>query len=156
MREETIMADIRLPSERHYRHHRRQWQIHLLFCAVMAIGTVAAVLVPGDNPGFVLWPAGVVLILMVGAGVMMRARGGKAYDAESKRIRHDEWITSSMRISSRDALLAVIFAQGPLMFFMAYVPPEPSVVGMGMMTTALGCGAFAWSYLYRTRASADG
>jgi hypothetical protein len=87
---------------------------------------------------------------------MMRARGGKAYDAESKRIRQDEWITSSMRISSRDALLAVIFAQGPLMFFMAYVPPEPSVVGMGMMTTALGCGAFAWSYLYRTRASADG
>ena len=34
-----------------------------------------------------------------------------------------------------------------LMFFMAYVPAEPSVLGMGMMTTALGCGVYAGSYL---------
>jgi hypothetical protein len=41
------------------------------------------------------------------------------------------------------------------MFFMAYVPPEPSVVGMGMMTTALGCGVMAAGYLFHSRESAD-
>jgi putative transcriptional regulator len=65
------------PWKRHLAHHRRQWQPHLLYCAIMAIGMVIAV----------------------------------------------------------------------LMFFMAYVPAEPSVLGMGMMTTALGCGVYAGSYL---------
>jgi hypothetical protein len=152
------MPDIRVPSEDHFRFHRRFWQVYLLFCAAMAIGTVVAVLLPGDNPAIVLVPAGGVLItlnLMIAHRLVARRRDVKEYDAELRRIGQDEWLALSRRKALRDALLAVIFAQGPLMFFMAYVPPAPSVVGMGMLTTAIGCGVYAGSYLHRSRASVD-
>ena len=58
-------------------------------------------------------------------------------------------------LAGSNALVTVILGQVPLMFFMAYVPEEPSVVGMGTLTVALGCGAMAASFLIRSRVSGD-
>jgi uncharacterized membrane protein YfcA len=149
------MSTIKLPSERHLKYHRRQWQLYLLVGAVMAVGTVVAELLPGENPEVVLGPAAAVFMLMLALYLVVRGRDTSAYKEELTRIMQDEWFASSRNRSRRDALLTVVFAQVPLTFFMAYVPPEPSVVGMGMMTTALGGGVFAASYLFRTRTSAD-
>ncbi len=149
------MTNGKLPSERLFKHHRRQWQLYLLFCVVMAIGTIVAVILPGENSEFVMVPASLVLALMVATQLILRSRNAQEYREESRRIRQDEWIVASLQRSQRQAFGAVIFGQAPLMFFMALVPPEPSVVGMGMMTTALGCGVMAAGYLFLSRERAD-
>lgn len=121
----------------------------------MAIGSVIAVLLPGENPEVVLGPAGLVLALMAALHLIVRGRNAEEFKGEFRRINEDEWIVATRDRSQRLAFLAVIFAQVPLMFFMAYVPPEPSVLGMGLMTTALGCGVFAAGYLFYSRENAD-
>jgi hypothetical protein len=125
----------------------------------MALGTVVAVLLPGENSEVVLGPAAAaaaaVFALMLAFYLVVRGRDATRYTEELRRIQQDEWFAAIRNLSRRDALLTVVFAQVPLMFFMAYVPVEPSVAGMGTMTTALGGGAFAASYLFRTRAAAD-
>ena len=149
------MTNGKLPSERLFKHHRRQWQLYLLFCSLMAIGTVVAVIIPGENPEFVLWPTSIVFALMFAIHLIVRSRNAQEFREESRRIRQDEWIVASLQRSQRQAFGAVIFGQAPLMFFMALVPPEPSVVGMGMMTTALGCGVMAAGYLFHSRERGD-
>lgn len=71
----------------------------------------------------------------------------------------DECFALNANRARRVALPTVIFSQVPLMFFMAYMPPEASVegaaFGMGLMTRALGCGAFAASFLFHSRVDAD-
>jgi hypothetical protein len=84
-----------------------------------------------------------------------RLRHRAEFDREAKRIWTDEWTLRGMNRSQGIAMLTMIFAQPPLSAFMAYVPQEPSVVGMSMMTIALGCGTWAGSYLYFTRANVD-
>lgn len=149
------MTNGKLPSERLFKHHRRQWQLYFLFCVVMAIGSMIAVLLPGENTAVVLVPSGLVWALMFALHLIVRARNAEEYKEELRRIHQDEWMAASRNRSLRLALCTVIFGQAPLMFLMAFVPTEPSVVGMGMMTTALGCGVFAAAYLFHSRESAD-
>ena len=149
------MTNGKLPSERLFKHHRRQWQLYLLFCVVMAIGTIIAILLPREDPEIVLVPAVLVFALMFALHLIERARNAEEYQEELRRINYDEWMIASRNRSLRLALLTVIFGQVPLMFFMSLVPPEPSVAGMGMMTTALGCGVFAAGYLFHGRERAD-
>lgn len=78
---------------------------------------------------------------MIVLSLVERERCRTEFDREKKRIWSDEW--------------TMVFPQPPLAFFMAYVPAEPSVVGMSMMTVALGWGTSAASYLYHTRATPD-
>ena len=153
------MTDVHLPSERHFRLHRRQWFLYLLGCTAMGVGTIVAVLTPGDNSGYVIIPTFALFALMVAIGLFERVRRRTEFKREMRRIQQDEW---TLRCHSRavgQALLTVIFGQVPLMFFMAYAPPEPSIegaaMGMGLLTIALGCGAMAASYLYYIRASSD-
>ncbi len=149
------MPTVKLPSERHLRFHRRQWIIYLLGCTAMAVGTIIAVLTPGENPEIVLIPTGGFFALMIVLGLVTRVRWRSDFAREQKRIWSDEWTLRGMQRSSRNAVLTMICAQPALAFFMALVPPEPSVVGMSMMTVALGCGTWAASYLYHTRANPD-
>ena len=149
------MPNLQLPSERHLRFHRRQWIIYLMGCTAMAVGTIVAVLTPGDNPRFVTIPTAAFFGLMIVLGLVERVRRRAEYEREGKRIWSDEWTLRGMNRAKGIALLTTIFAQAPLMFFMAYVPPKPSVVGMGVMTVALGCGTWAATYLYHTRANPD-
>jgi hypothetical protein len=149
------MTEIQLPSERHFRLHRRQWLLYLLGCTAMGVGTIVAVLTPGENPEYVLVPSVTLFSLMFALGFLEQARRRTEFKREMKRIQQDEWTQRGLRRSVSLALRTVIFGQVPLVFFMAYVPPEPSVIGMGLMTVALGCGVMAASYLYYTRASSD-
>ena len=146
----SYMDDIQQPFERFLKFHRRQWTLYLLGCTAMAIGTIVSVLTPGDNPWFVLLPTGAFFGLMVLLAVVARVRHRAEFARESKRIWHDEWTLRGMNRAKGIALLAVIFAQAPLMFFMADLP-KPSVAGMGGMTIAIGCGAMAAAFLYFTR-----
>ena len=151
------MADVQLPSDRHLRFHRRQWVIYLLGCIAMAVGTIIAVLMPGDDDArVVLIPTFGFFGLMVVLSAIEQVRRRTEFEREKERIWTDEWMLRGLHRSLGFALRTVIFAQVPLMFFMAYVPAEPSVVGMGVMTVALGCATWAASYLHYTRASTDG
>lgn len=149
------MPNVQLPAERQLRFHRRQLIIYLMGCTAMAVGTIVAVLTPGDNPKIVLIPTCVFFGLMIALAVVERVRRREEYEREGKRIWSDEWTRRGMSRASKIAMLTMIFAQPPLAFFMALVPPKPSVAGMSMMTVALGCGTWAASYLYHTRANPD-
>lgn len=145
------MSNVQLPSDRFLRFHRRQWLLYLLGCSAMAIGTIVAVLLPGKNPGVVLVPTLVFFIPMIVLLLVERVRHRTEFEREGKRIYSDEWMLRGMNRARGIAMLVTIFAQAPLVFFMSYVPPEPSVPGVSGMTVALGCGTLAASYLYLTR-----
>ncbi len=149
------MTNVQLPSERHFRYHRHHMLLYLLLCTVMAVGTVVAVLTPGENSEFALVPEVIVLVFMTALTLVVRGRRGKDHKREMRRIMQDEWIIRCQARARHTALLTVILVQVPLMPFMAYVPPEPSVFGMGSMTVAVGCGVFAAGYLYHSRANAN-
>jgi hypothetical protein len=119
----------------------------------MAVGTVIAVFT--ENSQIVLIPTGGFFSLMFVIGFVERVRRRAEFEREMKRIQSDEWMLRGMNRAKGIGMMTMIFAQLPLMFFMALVPPEPSIVGMGVMTVALGCGSWAASYLYHTRATLD-
>src|SRR5688572_3294558 len=112
------MNDMHQPFERFLKFHRRQWTLYLLGCTAMALGTIVGVLTPGDNPWFVLLPTGAFFGLMVLLAVVARVRHRAEFARESKRIWNDEWTLRGMNRAKGIALLAVMFAQAPLMFFM--------------------------------------
>jgi MFS family permease len=153
------MNGFQLPSERHLRFHRRQWIIYLMGCTAMAVGTIVAVLTPGENPKVVLVPTVAFFALMIVLSLVERVRCRAEYEREQKRILTDEWTLRGMNRAKGTGMLTMVFVQPPLALLMAYVPPEPSVessvIGMSMMTIALGCGTWAASYLYHTGANPD-
>jgi uncharacterized membrane protein YfcA len=153
-------SNIQVPSERHFRFHRRQWIIYLMGCTAMAIGAVAGLMPGYDGANVVLIPTAGFFGLMIALGLLERVRHREEYEREKKRILTDEWMLRGMNRSLGFAFRTVILGQVPLMFFVAYVPPEPSVsssvVGMGVMTVALGCAVWAAGYLYHTRENPDG
>jgi len=145
------MSTDQIPAERQLRFHRRQWFIYLMGCTAMAVGTIVGVIDPADMPGWVILPTGLFFGLMIVLAVVERLRHREEFAREGKRIQSDEWTIQGMNRAKGQALLMVIFAQVPLMFFMADVPAKPSVAGMGGMTIALGCATMAASFLYHTR-----
>jgi uncharacterized membrane protein YfcA len=83
------MTNGKVPSERLFKHHQRQWQLYLLFCVVMAIGSVIAVLLPGENPEVVLVPTVLVLAVMLALHLIVRGatrRSTGRSSAESTRM----------------------------------------------------------------------
>jgi hypothetical protein len=150
------MSDVQVPAERALRFHRRQWIIYLMGCTAMAIGIVVAVLMPGDDPGVVIWPTVGLFGLMIVLAFVERVRHREEHRKEYARIMKDEWTLRGMNRALSVAFRTVIFGQVPLMFFMAYVPEEPSVAGMGVGTVAFGCATWAASFLYHTRENPDG
>jgi len=149
------MSTAQPPSERHLRFHRRQWFLYLLGCTAGAVGTIFVVFDPVDKPRIVLVPTLAFFGLMIVLALVERVRRRSEFERERVRIWSDEWTIQGLNRAKGIAMLTMVFAQVPLMFFMALVPPEPSVVGMGCMTVALGCGTWAASYLYQTRANPD-
>ena len=146
------VTDVQLPSDRFLRFHRRQWLIYLLGCSAMAICIILAALLPGkQNPEFVAVPTLVFFIPMIVLLLVERVRRRAEFEREGKRIHTDEWMLRGMNRARGIAMLVTMFAQAPLVFFMSYVPPEPSAAGMAGMTIAIGCGTMAASYLYLTR-----
>jgi hypothetical protein len=149
------MSDLRVPSEQYFRYHRRYWQLYLVYCVALGGGTLVAVLIPGEQPEIVTVPALVVAGLLVIYRFVVRRRDAKTHDEQWKRIERDEWVVQSRSKARRDALLTVILVQIPLVFFMSWVPDKPSVIGMGMMTTAIGAGVYTASLLRRIKPRDD-
>ncbi|MGB2718031.1 MAG: hypothetical protein WBC51_27840 [Vicinamibacterales bacterium] len=104
------MPTIQLPPNRHLKFHRRQWIIYLMGCAAMAVGTIIAVLTPGENPEVVLVPTGVFFSLMIVLSLVERVRCRTGYDREKKRIWSDEWTLRGMNRSKGIAKLTMVFA----------------------------------------------
>jgi hypothetical protein len=145
-----------LPADRHLKFHRRQWFIYLMGCTAMAVGIMISALDPAEKPtAWAIRPTLVLFGLMIVLAVVERLRHREEFARERKRILNDEWMARGMSRAAGRALLVAMFAQAPLMFFMAYVPKKPSVAGMGGMTIALGCATLAASYLYYTRAGRE-
>jgi hypothetical protein len=134
--------------------------IYLLGCTAMAVGTIVAVLTPGDDPGIVIYPTFGLFGLMILLGLVERLRRREEYAREKERIGTDEWMVRGMHRARGFAFQATMFLQVPFMFGVAYLPPEPtvssSVAGMGGLTIAIGCALWAGSYLYFTREPVDG
>lgn len=152
----------RVPSERYYVVYQRSMAAGLLFVVCMSVYSVLKLLRPasgrpelGDLVGPIIAVAYFVLLLAIQV-VTLRGRLWRAREVEAQTILRDEWILANRSRAYRTAFWVMLCAQVPMMFFMAYVPPAPSVLGMGEMTGMLGLGAFFAAYLYYSRRPSDG
>jgi len=149
------------PAERHLRIHRRQWLIYLTSCAAIAVGTYVALMIPVNRRLVFLISIVAVLGLLALVGLLVlaeRARHRAEYEREQERIRGDEWVQGAQNRAVRIAFGTMIMIQVPLASLFTYGPPSPhgpSVLGMAMLTMALGCGAWAASFLFLTREDLD-
>ena len=155
------MSDVTLPSERHYQVHLRRMGLALAFNLALGVAMTLALMRPGDQ----MWlgvPIALVLIpAMVALDIALGGRLWRRPDSEDRRIGRDEWVRANMDRSRRIALNAVFIAQVPLMFFVAYLQPDPptvgeSVVGMAMLTMVVASATFYASYLHYSGQDADG
>lgn len=152
----------RVPSERYYVVYQRSMVAGLLFVVCLGAYELVKVLRPasgrpewGDLLGLVIVAAYLVLLLVMQL-VTLRGRLWRARDPEVQTILRDEWTLANRSRAFQMAFWVMVWAQVPLMFFMAVVPPQPSVLGMAAMTMALGLGAFFATYLYHSRRPSDG
>jgi hypothetical protein len=148
--------------ERYYVYHKRAMGLTLLMVAGMAIYNVVQVIGTGDRtPLAGLTGATLILIIYIVSLltvqlVTLHGRAWRVRDPQAQVILQDEWTQTNLSRARQTAFWTMLLAQWPMMFFMAYVPPEPSVVGMGILTVTLGIGAYFASYLYFSRQRSDG
>ncbi len=149
-------------SERYYVYHKRAMGLTVLMVTGMAVYNLVEVIGTDDRTRLA-GLTGATLILIVYIVSLLAVRlvtlGGRAWrvrDREVQAILHDEWMQTNLSRARQTAFWTMLLAQWPMMFFMAYVPPEPSVVGMGILTVMLGIGAYFASYLYFSRQRSDG
>jgi hypothetical protein len=154
------MVAISVPSERHYRYHILSRALALAFFTAFGAGTIVGLIRPGSQASVVLVPTAVFLLISFALGIALRGRRWLRFDPEDRIIQADEWVRANTERARRVALMTVWLAQGPLMFFVAYIPPDPtvggSVTGMAGLTMALAGIAFFGSYLVFSRVPSDG
>lgn len=155
------MADVSLPSERHYQIHLRRMGLGLAFNLALGVAMTLALIRPGDQMGLGVPMALVLIPALVALDVALGGRLWRRHDPEDRRIVRDEWVRANMDRSRKIALNVVFIVQVPLMFFVAYLQPDPptvgeSVVGMAMLTMVAGSATFYASYLHYSRQDADG
>ena len=153
------MNGIGVPSERHWRFHLLRMALGLAFFVAFGVGTVLALMRPGIQMATMAVPV-VFVLALIALHVALRGRRWHRPDPEDNRIMDDEWVRGNFERARRIALRGVWMAQGPLMFLVAYVPPDPTVggavTGMAGLTLATGGVAFFGSYLIYSREPSDG
>jgi hypothetical protein len=151
------MNDSTAPSERHYRFHLYRMALGLAFNVALGIGVTFGLMLPGNQLAFVA-PALVFMVVSIALGIAVRR--WPQHDAEERRLRADEWIRMNVERARKISLRTVWLAQAPLMFLVAYLPPDPtvgsSVVGMALLTLTLAGIGFFGSYLVFSRGLSDG
>ncbi len=155
------MAHALIPSERHYLFHLRRMGLGLAFSVAMGLATVIALVRPGLQISYLMAPALVFVLAVVGLNVALRGREWSRTDMEDRRIASDERVRANADRSRKAALQAIYFAQLPLMPLAAYLQPDPAsvevaVVGMALLTMSAGATTFFLSYLWRSRCDASG
>jgi hypothetical protein len=132
----------------------------LAFGAALGAGMILALMRPGVQTSLVVVPALVFMAGSVALSIALRGRRWPRPTPEDRVIGRDEWVSANINRSRRFALAAVCFGQVPLMLFVAYVQPDPtvgsSVLGMAMLTLVTGNVTFFGSYLLYSRQPADG
>ena len=150
----------RIPSERHYRFHLRRMALGLAFSLALGVGMIVALVRPGPQTALVVAPTVVFMVAMIALDVALRGRRWRRPDPEDARIARDEWVRTNIGRARWVALIAIWAAQAPLMFLVAYLPPDPtvgkSVVGMSLLTMVSGGTGFFASYLIYSRQAFDG
>jgi hypothetical protein len=129
--------------------------LSLAFSLAVGVGIVLALIRPGEHASYMVVPA----LVFLGATLALRfLLGGGWSDLEYRRIVRDEWVRSNMDRARKTALLAIYIAQVPLVFLVPYLDPtrDNAVVGMALLTMAVGGAAFFGSYLIYVRQNADG
>jgi len=153
------MNDIGVPSERHWRFHLLRMALGLAFFVALGVGVILALVRPGIQTAILTIPF-VFVLAGIALRFTLRGRRWTRPDPEDNRIMRDEWVRRNYERARRIALRAIWMAQAPLMFLVAYIPPDPtvggSVVGMAMLTMATGGTAFLGSYLVYSREPSDG
>lgn len=151
------------PAERYYLYYRRELVLSLIFMLCLAVYFLVGLFsaAPGRR-----WLVGLIisacyLVLMLALQLLtLRGRRWRVRDREARTVLGDEWLRASRSRAFQTAFWVMLGAQWPMMFVVAYAPPEPSigssVVGMGTLTMVLGLGAFVGSYLYYSRQPSDG
>ena len=154
------MAETSQPLERHFQYYRRQMWFGLLFYLAWGIGTVAAIMRPGTQAALSIVPGVVFLAVFFASHFVLQRRGWLEPDPAGHTLADDEWVREIHRRSNKIALRIVFFGQVPLMFFVAFVPAQPTVesavIGMAILTMVLVGVALGATRLYYTRPQADG
>lgn len=148
-------------SERFFQFHQRTMLVSFLFFVCLGALWLAAVLRPGPDKALGLYAPVLLTILVFTGSAVLRKRtlpGGRwsAADPDVQTVLQDEWMRTTENRATRVALGVVTFGQGPLMFLMAYGPPEgtgPETItfGMAAMTIALAGATRVGCYLYFSR-----
>ncbi|HEU4754470.1 MAG TPA: hypothetical protein VFU47_15280 [Armatimonadota bacterium] len=149
----------RTETDRYYRASRRVVALSLAFAVSLSAFFLADVLGYLDGrAGSVGLIIGAIYLASVVA-LKIKTSGARLWGRRDPLLRaifRDEWSWATRNRASRTALMATLLLQVPLAIFMANVPPEPSVVGMGALTMSLGLAAFFGAYLYYGRQPGDG
>ena len=146
-------------SERYYLTYQRSVLLGLLFILVVGGYFLMKVLDPARDPSGLggLTIALVYLILLIAVQLAtLRGRRWRGRAAEAQAVVQDEWTTKNRGRAFQTGFWVMMAAQYPLMFVMAYLPAQPSVMGMAFMTWTAGLGAYHVSYLYFSRQQSDG
>lgn len=154
------MKNIGVPSERHYRFHLLGMAMGLALFVALGVGMILALLRPGIQMGLAVVPGVVFFLASIALSIALRGCRWPRRDPEDRRIMADEWVRMNTERARKISLRTVWLAQGPLMFLVAYIPPDPtvgtSVMGMAMLTMVVAGTAFFGSYLVYSRERADG
>jgi hypothetical protein len=149
-------------TERYYSAYQRLIVLSLVFVVCLGGCFLALVLgYGGDRPA----RGGLIIgaLFLVGFVAMkVNTTGGRLWGRRDPLIRtvfQDEWSRATRNRACRTAFALTMWAQVPLMWFMANVPPDPSdvgILGMAALTMTVGLAAFFGAYLYYGRQPTDG
>lgn len=148
-------------SDRYFQFHQLRMWLTLVFFVSLGALWLTAVLRPGAVKMFGGFLPVLLVVLVATASLALRKRmlrGGRwsLADPDVQTVLKDEWMRTAENRASRVALGVVTFAQVPLMFLMAWAPPEGTgretiAVGMALMTMALAGATRVGCYLFFSR-----
>ncbi len=149
----------RKETDRYYRAYQRAVALSLIFAVcsgALFLADVLGYIGDGASRGGLI--IGALYVTSIVA-LKINASGARLWGRRDPFLRlifRDEWSWATRNRASRTALAVTLLAQLPLAIFMANVPPQPSLVGMGALTISLGLAAFFGAYLYYGRQPSDG
>jgi len=142
-------------TEQHYLAYQRAAVVGLLV-GMVASGLFLGVLFRLISPGLANVTALSIMALFVVALlavqlITLRGRLWRPRGPEAQRVLRDEWTRKNWNRACRTGFFVVMWAQLPLAYFVAGLPPAPWGPSMAALTMALGITAFFASYLYHSR-----
>ena len=153
------MSEDNRTIERSYKFHLWGMALQLALWVSLTVGMTLALVSPELKMTLVTLPMAVFVLASVALGFAISGRRWPRATPADRSMLADEWVRSNINQARKIALRTAWLAQGPLMFFVAYVPTNPtvgtSVGGMAMFTMSLTGTAFCGTYLLCSRDRGD-